>query len=38
MPGTRGKLNALAERIQQGLPLWHPEDRSEHDDESFLVS
>jgi hypothetical protein len=29
MPGTRGKLEALAERLRSGLPLWHPDDRDD---------
>ena len=29
MPGTREKLEVLAERIKAGLPLWHPKDRSD---------
>ena len=33
MPGTDGKLSALAERVRQGLPLWHPSDRSDYDQE-----
>jgi hypothetical protein len=32
MPGTREKLDVLAERLRQGLPLWHPEDRMSYDD------
>jgi PAS domain-containing protein len=31
MPGTDRKLEVLAERIRQGLPLWHPSDRSDYD-------
>lgn len=27
LPGSDQKLEVLAERIQSGLPLWHPEDR-----------
>ena len=27
MPGTDEKLRVIAERVQQGLPLWHPADR-----------
>jgi hypothetical protein len=27
MPGTREKLNMLAERVRCGLPLWHEADR-----------
>jgi hypothetical protein len=31
MPGTRDKLETLAERVQNGLPLWHPHDRNDMD-------
>jgi len=31
MPGTRGKLAAMAERAKKGLPLWHSKDRTEMD-------
>jgi hypothetical protein len=27
IPGSMEKLEVLAERLQRGLPLWHPEDR-----------
>lgn len=27
LPGTRKKLDVLAERLESGLPLWHPHDR-----------
>lgn len=27
LPGTREKLEVLADRIRQGLPLWHDADR-----------
>jgi hypothetical protein len=27
IPGTREKLKILAERLSNGLPLWHPRDR-----------
>jgi len=27
LPGSDEKLNVLADRIQNGLPLWHPHDR-----------
>jgi len=27
IPGTDEKLVVMAERVRQGLPLWHPEDR-----------
>lgn len=33
MPGTREKLEALARRLQMGLPLHHPNDRTAMDDE-----
>jgi hypothetical protein len=33
MPGTTAKLSVLAERVRLGLPLWHPSDRQEYDDE-----
>ncbi len=29
MPGTSAKLLTLAERVRLGLPLWHPSDRSD---------
>jgi len=29
MPGTREKLEVLAERVESGLPLWHQKDRSD---------
>jgi hypothetical protein len=32
MPGTSEKLSVLAERVEQGLPLWHPEDRVVYDE------
>ena len=32
MPGTVEKLDVLAERLKQGLPLWHPRDRMSYDD------
>jgi hypothetical protein len=31
MPGTDEKLHVIAERVQQGLPLWHPSDRRNYD-------
>jgi hypothetical protein len=27
LPGTIEKLDVLADRLRQGLPLWHPHDR-----------
>jgi hypothetical protein len=32
MPGTREKLQILAARLEQGVPLWHPHDRNEYED------
>jgi len=32
LPGSGDKLSVLAERIRNGLPLWHPEDRRSYDD------
>ena len=29
MPGTDEKILILAERIRQGLPLWHSKDRND---------
>ena len=29
MPGTREKVNRMADRIREGLPLWHPRDRDD---------
>jgi hypothetical protein len=28
--GSRKKLEILAERVKNGLPLWHPEDRCDY--------
>ena len=33
LPGTDEKLAVLAERVRMGLPLWHPSDRVQYDDE-----
>ena len=30
VPGSDEKLEILAERVRQGLPLWHPSDRNHH--------
>ena len=32
LPGSDEKLVVLAERVAQGLPLWHPRDRRTYDD------
>lgn len=31
IPGSMEKLDILAQRIQLGLPLWHPNDRLNYD-------
>ena len=31
IPGSTEKLDILAQRIQLGLPLWHPKDRLNYD-------
>jgi hypothetical protein len=28
--GSRAKIDILAERVLRGLPLWHPEDRTDY--------
>jgi hypothetical protein len=35
MPGTGEKLQVLARRIQEGLPLWHAHDRTDYDEETL---
>ena len=32
LPGSDEKLTVLAERIADGVPLWHPSDRQTYDD------
>ena len=32
MPGTPEKIEILAARAREGLPLWHDEDRTEYDE------
>lgn len=32
LPGSNEKIDILAARAQDGLPLWHPEDRRSFDD------
>lgn len=32
LPGSSEKIELLAERLQQGLPLWHPSDRIKYED------
>ncbi|MBN2216914.1 MAG: hypothetical protein JW719_06025 [Pirellulales bacterium] len=29
MPGTKDKLKVMADRVRDGLPLWHPLDRDD---------
>ena len=33
LPGSDEKLKILADRIKQGLPLWHPSDRHTYGDQ-----
>lgn len=33
LPGTDEKLAILAERVRMGMPLWHPSDRLQFDDD-----
>lgn len=33
MPGTVEKVSVLADRAEQGLPLWHPSDRLTFEEE-----
>ncbi len=33
LPGSEEKLEILAERLQQGQPLWHPHDRQSYADQ-----
>jgi hypothetical protein len=35
MPGTGEKLQVLAQRVQEGLPLWHAHDRTDYDEETL---
>jgi hypothetical protein len=32
VPGSREKLSVLAERVAQGLPLWHRSDRQNYEE------
>ncbi len=36
LPGTEEKLEILASRVQDGLPLWHPRDRRTYDDSELI--
>ena len=33
MPGTREKIEVLATRARDGLPLWHDRDRTDYDED-----
>ena len=33
MPGSAEKLSILADRVRDGLPLWHARDRRDYDEE-----
>jgi hypothetical protein len=32
IPGSREKLDILAQRVRAGLPLWHESDRADYED------
>lgn len=34
LPGTDAKLRVLAQRVQSGLPLWHPSDCRDYEDQA----
>jgi len=36
--GSRQKLDILAERIQRGMPLWHPEDSTESSEAALVAA
>ena len=38
LPGSRAKLDVLAERARMGLPLWHPADRHDCEDLHLVES
>jgi len=35
VPGTREKLDVLAERARAGLPLWHDADRPDYEERQW---
>jgi hypothetical protein len=37
IPGTKEKLNVLADRVRSGLPLWHARDRSDYEDPDAVL-
>lgn len=32
LPGSREKIDIMAERVRQGLPIWHSADRVDYED------
>jgi len=38
LPGSDDKLQMLADRVASGLPLWHPSDRRDYEDERWKRS
>jgi hypothetical protein len=36
LPGSDEKLEVMARRVRQGLPLWHPKDRRTYDGRPWL--
>lgn len=36
IPGTREKLDVLAQRVRAGLPLWHERDRPDYEEQDAL--
>ena len=38
LPGSSEKIMTLAERVNCGLPLWHPKDRRSYDDSEEALS
>ncbi|MGI9518937.1 MAG: hypothetical protein ACR2NP_17935 [Pirellulaceae bacterium] len=36
LPGSDEKLEILALRVKDGLPLWHPSDRRTYDDSEAI--
>jgi hypothetical protein len=36
LPGSGEKLAILSERVKDGFPLWHPQDRRTYDDSAKI--
>jgi hypothetical protein len=36
LPGTDEKLRVMADRVSQGKPLWHPDDRRTYDESESI--